>query len=46
MKTWFQKTPIMKKKAKLIEEELEAQGLKGKQAKKNEAAEKSKGKKK
>ncbi|XP_068220350.1 IQ and AAA domain-containing protein 1-like [Palaemon carinicauda] len=43
--SWFQKTPIMKKKAKLIEEELEAQGLKGKQAKKNEAAENSNGKK-
>ncbi|KAK7080743.1 Dynein regulatory complex protein 11 [Halocaridina rubra] len=48
LKTWFQKTPIMKKKAKLIEEELEAQGLKGKQAKKNEAesSKSKKGKKK
>ncbi|XP_045585000.1 IQ and AAA domain-containing protein 1-like isoform X2 [Procambarus clarkii] len=44
MKAWFLKTPIMKKRAKYLEEELEAQGLKGKGAKKPEAK-KPKGKK-
>ncbi|XP_042880401.1 IQ and AAA domain-containing protein 1-like [Penaeus japonicus] len=45
MRAWFQKTPIMKKRGKSLEEELEAMGLKGKGAKKNEPKKKSKGKK-
>ena len=44
MKAWFQRTPIMRKRARLLEEEAEAQGLKGKAAKKGEAK-KPKGKK-
>ncbi|XP_063603692.1 dynein regulatory complex protein 11-like [Penaeus indicus] len=45
MRAWFQKTPIMKKRGKSLEEELEAMGLKGKGGKKNEPKKKSKGKK-
>ncbi|XP_042218505.1 IQ and AAA domain-containing protein 1-like isoform X2 [Homarus americanus] len=44
MRAWYQKTPIMKKRARYLEEELEAQGLKGKGAKKPDAK-KPKGKK-
>ncbi|MPC64737.1 hypothetical protein E2C01_058857 [Portunus trituberculatus] len=44
MKVWFQRTSLMRKRARLLEEEAEAQGLKGKAAKKNEAK-KPKGKK-
>ena len=44
MKVWFQRTSLMRKRARLLEEEAEAQGLKGKASKKNETK-KSKGKK-
>ncbi|XP_050736202.1 IQ and AAA domain-containing protein 1-like isoform X2 [Eriocheir sinensis] len=44
MKAWFQRTALMRKRARLLEEEAEAQGLKGKAAKKSEVK-KPKGKK-
>lgn len=44
LKVWFQRTPMMRKRARYLEEEQEALGLKGKAAKKPETK-KPKGKK-
>lgn len=44
MKAWYQRTPIMRKRARYLEEEMQAQGPKGKAGKKPEAK-KAKGKK-